>query len=135
MAALPIAVTITPPTGTPFSFHGWSGWVDGISISVDRDMRPGQSGSVAQGIGKRAADSKCTAYKFFTTFALASAFCDLIENAPSPTPYKMVDPYGRSMSIRIVDTLCSPAKCKGPVDGTVQTAYKVEVSITVERLP
>lgn len=135
MAALPIAVTITPPTGAPFSFNGWSGWVDGISISVDRDMRVGQSGSVAQGIGKRSADSKCTAYKFLLTKALMVAFCDLIENAPSPTPYKMVDAYGRSYNVRVVDTLCDVAACKGPVDGTTQTAYKVSVSITVERLP
>lgn len=135
MAALPIAATLTPSTGTAITFNGWSGWIDGVSISVDRDMRPGQVGSVAQGIGRRAADSRCTGYRFFATLALATAYCDLVENGNSPTPYKFTDPYGRSMNIRFVDATCAVTRCKGPVDGTIQTAYKVEVSITVERLP
>lgn len=135
MAALPIAVTITPPTGSAITFHGWLGWVDGISVSLDRDVRIGQQGSVAQGIGRRASDSKCTAYRFFSTLALASAFIDLIENSPSPTPYVMIDAYGRSISIRLIETLCTLVKCKGPIDGTTQTTHKVEVSINVERLP
>ena len=135
MAALTVAVTITPSIGTALFFHGWTGWVDGLSISIDRDMRSGQQGSVAQGIGKRSSDSRCVGYRFFTTFALASAFSDIIENAPSPTPYKMVDAYGRVFNVRIVDTLCTVTKGKGPVDGTTQTSFKVEVSITLERLP
>lgn len=135
MAVLPIAATLTPPTGAPITFHGWSGWIDGVSVSVDRDMRPGQAGSVAQGIGRRAADSRCTGYRFFLNLALATAYTDIIENGNSPTQYKFVDAYGRSMTVRFVDATCTLTKGKGPVDGTAQTTYKVEVSITVERLP
>ena len=135
MAVLPIAATLTPATGAPITFHGWSGWIDGVSVSVDRDMRPGQAGSVAQGIGRRAADSRCTAYRFFFTLALATAYCDIVENGNSPTPYKFVDAYGRSMNLRFVDATCNVTRCKGPVDGTTQTTYKVEVNITLERLP
>lgn len=142
MATLPTAATLTPksqgnsqPAAGAITFHAWKGWVDGINITVERDVRPGQSGSVAQGIGKRASDSKCVGIKFFASISDLTTFTNLVENSPSPFSYTILDPYGRLMTVRVCDATVQVQRCKGPANGAVIMLYQAQCTFTVERLP
>lgn len=143
MAALPIVATIsrsnlqqspyTGPGTALIQFHGWSGWVNALNVSVDREKRIGQDGTVAQAIGKTASDRQVKAYRFEKTFDLAKAFAESIEALPSPTPYTLTDPWSRKVRIRVIESSCEVVKTKGPVDGTSQTTHCITCSLTVER--
>lgn len=135
MAVLPFSAILTPATGAPIYFHGFSGWIDGLSFSIDRDVRPGQNGSVAQTIGKRAIDSQCVGIRFFDTFANAKVFIDIMENAQSQTNQKLLDQYLRIITVRLIDALCEVQRCRGPANGNLIMGYKVTIKMTFERMP
>ena len=137
MAALPIAATITTSvTGAqPLQFHGWIGYIPDIAEIVDAQHRPGQDGTVAQGIGKVHDPLECTAHRFFRLKADAIAFAASIRALQQPTPSKFVDPWARSLRIRIHRASAIVVRVAGPVDGSQATLYQVPCSFTIERFP
>ena len=133
MAALPIAATLTPFTGSVFLFHGWKGWVDDKSPIIEFQTRTGQTGTVAQQIGIHSEPTECTGIRYEQTIVGMRSFATAAAAMASPTPAVLVDPFGRSIRVRIYRTVVTPMRVRGPVDGSTQTQYQITVNMTVDK--
>ncbi len=132
---LPIAAYMLPPLAQIVNFHGWVGWIPSLQNQIDRQQRPGQNGRVAQNVGLAARDVQCTACRFESVLANATAFAAIVEGLKDSTSLKMVDPWLRFMSIRITDSSAEVTCGRGPTDSNVPTRYKIICNFMIERMP
>ncbi len=137
---LPIRAKITP-LGNKFGLieiqlHGWRGWIPSLQATPDRYRRIGESGSGSQSTGLQGPRVTCTGLRAESSVAAMIATIAAVELLPNEV-VRILDAWGRTIPrCRIYEVTANPVRGKGPIiTGSTAATHRVEISISVERLP
>lgn len=130
-------ITATEPAPAIINFHGWRGWLGGLTAIGDRARRIGESGSVTQIIGHEAGEKEAQVWIACSSLSSFKTTCAALESLKGYT-HAVTDQFGTHYNhVTVRDVIITLARAtKGPaVTDASRATHRIEATLHLEVQP